>query len=88
MTSLREQQLAEHLRDTLIGIQKSQQINRELSKWKKKALQMNEKEIEKAANRIASNVEKFVIRKEKAGSPPDPSEIKKKLAEELEKFSK
>lgn len=88
MSGLREQQLAEHLKDLLIGVQKSQQINEKLSKWEKKALQLNEKEIEKAAKRIAGNVERYVVENEKSGNPFDPSDVKKKLAEELEKFSK
>lgn len=84
MSTLREQQLAEGLKDYLIGVQKSRQIYEQLSKLERKALQMNEKEIEKAARIIASKVEKFCIKIEKnTGSKPSPDEIKKRIAVEL-----
>ena len=88
MSSLREKQLAEHLKDVLIAAQKSRQINEQLSKWEKRALQMNINEIERAAKRIAANVEKYVVKKERAGNSPTPREVKRKLAQELKKFSK
>lgn len=88
MRSLRERQLAEHLKEVLVGVQKSQQIYDKLSKWQKKALHLSEKEIVNAANLIASNVEKYYVQREKAGDPLTPDEVKNKLAEELEKFSK
>lgn len=86
MSTLREQQLAEGLKDYLIGVQKSQQIYEQISKLGRKAMQANEKEIEKTAKMIASKVEKFWVKVEKkTGNPPLLDEIKKKISEELEK---
>jgi len=86
MSALREQQLVEGLKDYLIGVQKSQQIYKQISKLGRKALQANENEIEKKAKKIASTVEKFCVKVEKkTGNPPLPDEIKKKISEELKK---
>lgn len=86
MSSLREQQLFEGLKSLFYGIQKSEQIYKKLSKWEKKILKMDDKEIEKAAKLVASKVEVWVV--SKGGNPPPPDEVKKKIAEELGAFAK
>lgn len=84
MSSLREQQLFEGLKSLFYGVQKSEQIYKKLSKWEKKALKMDDKEIERAAKLIASKVEVWVVSK----GAPSPDEVKKKIAEELGNFAK
>jgi len=85
MSSLRERQLAEGLKNRLIGIQKSKQIYEELSRLERKALKMDEQEIVRVAESVASKVENRVVGKESAGSPPTPQEVMKMIQEELGK---
>ena len=87
MSSRREQQLVEGLKNLFYGVQKSQQIYKELSKWQKKAIRMEEKEVEKAAKKIAATVEKWVVEKETNGDAPAPGDVKKRIAKELEEFA-
>lgn len=87
MSSLRERQLAEGIKNKLIAIQKSEQIYKKLSKWQRKALVMDEKQIEKVANSIASKVEKYASRIEvKTGNQPDSQQVMAKIKEELDKI--
>lgn len=87
MSSLRERYLAEGIKNQLIAIQKSEQIYEKLSKWQRKALVMDEKQIEKVANSIASKVEKYASRIEaKTGNQPDPKQVMAKIKEELDKI--
>lgn len=86
MSTPRERQLAEGVKNKLIGIQKSEQIYKKLSKWERKTLLLDEKTIERVANSIAAKVEMFVVRKENAGNPPSPQEVMRKIKEELEKI--
>lgn len=87
MSSLRERQLAEGIKNKLIAIQKSEQIYEKLSKWERKALLLDEKQIEKVANSIAAKVEKYAARIEtKAGNQPAPQQVMAKIKEELEKI--
>ena len=85
MSSPRERQLAEGIRNKLIAIQKSQQIYVKLSKWERKALLMDGKEKVKVANSIAAKTEKYAERMEKETSnQPTIPQIMKKIKEELE----
>lgn len=87
MSSLRERQLAEGIKNRLIAIQKSEQIYGKLSKWGRRALLMDDREIEKVANSIASKVEKYASRIEtKTGNQPDPQQVMAKIKEELDKI--
>ena len=87
MSSPRERQLAEGLKNKLIAVQKSEQIYEKLSKWERKTLLMDEKEIEKVANSIAAVVEKFAEDTErKTNTQPTPSQVMQKIKEELEKI--
>lgn len=87
MSSLRERQLAEGIKNKLIAIQKSEQIYKKLSKWEKKALLMDEKTIEKVANSIASKVEKFASKiEEKTGTQPNSQQVMVKIKEELDRI--
>lgn len=87
MSSLRERQLAEGIKNKLIAIQKSEQIYEKLSKWERKARVMDEKQIGKVANSIASKVEKYASRIEaKTGTQPDPQQVMAKIKEELDKI--
>ena len=62
MNSPRERILADSLKNKLIAIQKSEQIYKELAKWERKALQLDEKEIDKVSQKIAINVEKYFVK--------------------------
>ena len=87
MSSLRERQLAEGIKNKLIAIQKSEQVYEKLSKWERKALLMEGKQIEKVADSIATKVEKYVAMVEmKTGNQPTPQQIMTKIKEELEKI--
>ena len=87
MSSLRERQLAEGIKNKLIAIQKSQQIYEKLSKWQRKTLVMDRALIEKVADSIAKKVEQYVARaKTKTGNQPTPEQIKSKIKAELEKI--
>ena len=46
---------------------------------------MDEQEIVRVAESVASKVERRVVRKENAGSTPTPQEVMKMIQEELEK---
>lgn len=87
MSSPRERQLADGLMNKLIGIQKSRQIYKKLSKWETRALLLNEKEIEKIARSIAAKVEKFFEKREsETNNQPTPEQVMKKIQEELNKI--
>lgn len=85
MSSPRERQLAEGLKNRLIGIQKSKQIYEKLSKLERKVLEMDEKEIVRVAELVASKVERRVVNIENSGSTPAPQEVMKIIQEELGK---
>ena len=59
MSSPRERQLAEGIKNKLIAIQKSEQIYKGLSKWEKRTMSLDEKEIESVSTKIAEKVEKY-----------------------------
>ncbi|GEM_PF-4692492 len=85
MSSLRERHLAEGIKNKMLGIQKSEQIYVNLSKWKKKLQIKDEEEIEKIAISIAAKVEQYAIRiKAKTGNEPSPELILAKIKKELE----
>jgi len=87
MSSLRERQLAEGIKNKLIAIQKSKQIYEKLSKWERRSLLMDDREIERVANSIAAKVEKYAARMEKnAGNQPTPQQVMAKIKEELDKI--
>lgn len=87
MSSLRERQLAEGIKNKLIAIQKSEQIYEKLSKWERRSLLMDYREIERVANSIAAKVEKYAARLEKnAGNQPTPQQVMAKIKEELDKI--
>ncbi|MCJ7507714.1 MAG: hypothetical protein MUO85_03150 [candidate division Zixibacteria bacterium] len=71
----------------MIAIQKSEQIYEKLSKWQRKALLMDGKQIEKVADSIATKVEKYAAMVEmKTGNQPTPQQIMAKIKEELERI--
>ena len=83
----RERQLAIGLRNKLIAVQKAEQIYEKLSKWERKTLLMDEKEIDRVAHFIAAKVEKFARTIEKkSGKQPAPDQIMSKIKIELEKI--
>ncbi|PIW88842.1 MAG: hypothetical protein COZ93_08200 [Nitrospirae bacterium CG_4_8_14_3_um_filter_44_28] len=87
MSSLRGRQLAEGIKNKLIAIQKSKQIYEKLSKWERRSLLMDDREIERVANSIAAKVEKYAARMEKnAGNQPTPQQVMAKIKEELDKI--
>jgi len=87
VSSLRERQLAEGIKNKLIAIQKSQQIYEKLSKWQRKTLLMDGKQIEKVADSIAEKIEKYAATVEmKTGNQPTPQQIMTKIKEELERI--
>ena len=87
MSSPRERQLAEGIKNKLLSIQKSEQIFRTLSKWKIKIVRMNHKEIQKVANTIASRVEVYAMSVEKrTKKQPAPKAIINRIKKELEEI--
>lgn len=87
MSAIREQQLAEILKYTLYGIQKSKQIYDKLSKWEKRALNLNEEEIDEVSKLVAANVETWVVQNENNGQKPSVEQIKQKIGEVLENYA-
>ncbi len=88
MSSLRERQLAEGIKNKLIAIQKSKEVYEKLSKWERKVLLMGGKQIEKVADSISTKVEKYAAMVEmKTGNQPTPQQIMAKIKEELERIS-
>jgi uncharacterized protein YdeI (YjbR/CyaY-like superfamily) len=88
MSSLRERQLAEGIKNKLIAIQKSKEVYEKLSKWERKVLLMGGKQIEKVADSIAAKVEKYAAMLEmKTGDQPTPQQIMAKIKKELERIS-
>jgi len=86
MTSPRERQLAEGINNYLLGIQKSEQINKSLCKWEEKVVEMNQKEVKEIAKIVAAKVELYAISVEKrTNKPPSSEAIMKKIKQELEK---
>ena len=84
MSSLRERILAEGIKNKLIAIQKSKEVYEKLSKWERKALFMDGKQIEEVADSIAAEVEKYAAMVEvKTGNQPTPQQIMTKIEEEL-----
>jgi DNA-directed RNA polymerase len=88
MISPRERQLAEGIKNRLIGIQKSEQIYKHLSKLERKALKRDENNIDRKAKQVASKVEKWVVKREKLGNPPTPQDVMKNIQEELDKIAR
>ena len=87
MSSPRERQLAEGIRNKLIAIQKSQEIFEKLSKWERKALLMDGKEKVKVANSVAAKTEKYAVRIEKeTNNQPTFPQIMEKIKQELEEI--
>jgi len=88
MSTPRERVLMDGVKNYLLGIQKSKQIYESLSKWEKKALKIDEKKIDKVAEKVAKNVEKYWIKQENKGKSPTTDDIKRKIREEFGKVSK
>jgi hypothetical protein len=86
MINPRELGLAETIKNKLIGIQKSQQINKQLSKLDKKILKMNGKEVERVSKIVASKVHKFCMRTKSSGKPLTAEMINQRVRKELEKI--
>jgi hypothetical protein len=59
MSSLRERILVEGIKNKLIAIQKSKEVYEKLSKWERKVLFMEGKQIEEVADSIARKVEEY-----------------------------
>jgi len=87
MKSPRVQALAEGIKNRLIGIQKSQQIYKDLSRVDKKNLRITEQQIEAIANGIATTIDNWFIFRNHQGNPPAPHEITKRIEDELKNFS-
>ena len=79
----RQRLLAEGLKNRLLGIQKSEQIYKQLSKSERKVLRMNELEIETTANKIAAKIEKYFGDRERGGKATSSQELVQKFKEEL-----
>jgi len=87
MSSLRERLLTEVIKNKLIAIQKSKEIYKKLSKWERKVLLMEGKEIERVAESIATKVEKYAAMVQmETGNLPTAEEIKARIKEELERI--
>jgi len=87
MSSPRERQLAEGIKNKLIAIQKSEQIYKGLSKWEKRTMSLDEKEIESVSTKIAEKVEKYAkIVEKKTGHQPTPAQIMAKIQGEIRKI--
>jgi len=85
MSSPRERQLVEAIKNLLIGIHDSEEIYKEFSKLKEKFIRMSLNEIDKTAKKAASNVERYAVDYEKREKKkPSIQLIKKKLKQELE----
>jgi hypothetical protein len=73
MSSLRERILVEGIKNKLIAIQKSKEVYEKLSKWERKVLFMEGKQIEEVADSIARKVEEYAAMVEtKTGNQPTP----------------
>jgi len=88
MINPRELGLAETIKNKLIGIQKSQQINKQLSKLDKKIMKMSGKEIERVSSIVASKVHKFCMRIKNSGKTLTAEMINEEVRKELERFAK
>jgi hypothetical protein len=86
MINPRELGLAELIKNKLIGIQKSQQINEKLSKLDKKILSMSSKEVERVSNAVASKVHKYCMQMKSSGKPLTADMINARVKKELEKI--
>jgi hypothetical protein len=87
MSSLRERILVEGIKNKLIAIQKSKEVYEKLSKWERKVLFMEGKQIEEVADSIARKVEEYAAMVEtKTGNQPTPQQIMTKIKEELERI--
>lgn len=86
MINPRELGLAEVIKNKLIGIQKSQQINEKLSKLDKKILNMSRKEVERVSKAVASKVHKYCMRIKSSGKPLTADMINARVKKELEKI--
>jgi len=83
MSSPREMVLAEGIVRLLFGIQKSEQIYKDLSRLDRKMLRTDEKEKYRVSKIVAANVEKYY--KSKRGKIA-PDGIKEKIQEELKRI--
>ena len=89
MSSPRQRQLAEGIKNKLLAIQKSDQIYESLNKWERNTLTLDEKAIEDISYSIARNVEIYVKQfEQETGSQPDPNLIKGKIISELSNIGK
>jgi len=87
MSSPRERQLAEGIKNKLIAIQKSRQIYEKLSRWERKALLMDQSEKVNVANSIAAKTEKYAESiQEKTSDQPTPGQVIEKIRDELERI--
>ena len=87
MSSPLERLLTDGLVDRLIAIQKSQEIYEKLSKWERRILLLDEREIRETAKLIALEVLKFdQAIQEETGNKPTSEQIMQKIQEELEKI--
>jgi hypothetical protein len=85
MSNPRERVLKETIKNFLMGIHNSEEIHKEYSKLGKKIVRMGQREIDRIAAIVASNVENYVIAFEKRNKrPPSHQAIMKKIAQELE----
>jgi hypothetical protein len=87
MTSPRERMLADVIQNMIIGVQKSEQVNKEMANLKEKVKRLNEREIIKSATTIAKNVTAYsTIFEAKYRKKPSPSTITKMIKLELGKI--
>jgi len=85
MINPREQGLIELIKDKIIGIQKSRQINEQISKLDKKLIKMNRKEVDSLSELVASKVHKYCMRVKSSGKLLTGDMINVRVKKELEK---
>ena len=85
MINPRELGLVELIDNKLIGIQKSEQINKQLSKLDKKILKMSRREVKRISKIVASKVHKFCMRTKNSGNPLTAEMINQRVKKELGK---
>jgi hypothetical protein len=88
MSTPRERMLPDVIRNMLIGVQKSEQINKKMSSWREKIIQMNDKEIVKCATIVSQRVCDYAKETEtKNKKTLSFIQLKNKIIKELEIYN-
>ncbi len=85
--SPRARVLADGIKNHLIGIQKAQQIYKDLSKLEKKVLKMTEDQVDNTSIQIALAVDNWYEGRLQISRTPSPEEVGERIAQELKNFS-